>query len=161
MASGSKDAGASLQQYRDNGSNAQLWKFVETGDGHYYLKSKLGTTVTLSDAYSSDHNGAVSMEVMAFGDGQKWELKPAELTVIEDGVYSLRNKSNTSNAAIENNDNVELAGYENFIEQKYRIEKQKNGYCRIVGMLFRQSTQCSERLRLVWNTSQDIRLEWK
>lgn len=134
VASGSKDAGASLQQYRDNGSNAQLWKFVETGDGHYYLKSKLGTTVTLSDAYSSDRNGAVSMEVMAFGDGQKWELKPAELTVIEDGVYSLRNKSNTSNAVIENNGNVELAGYENFIEQKYRIEKQKNGYCRIVDM---------------------------
>lgn len=134
VVNGSKDAGASLQQYRDNGSNAQLWKFVETGDGHYYLKSKLGTTVALSDADSSGNNGAVSMEVMAFGDGQKWDLKLAELTVVEDGVYSLRNKSNTSYVAMDNDGSLELTGYENFIEQKYRIEKQKNGYCRIVDM---------------------------
>lgn len=129
VVNGSKDAGASLQQYRDNGSNAQLWKFVETGDGHYYIKSKLGTTVALSDK-----SGEVSMEIMDFGDGQKWELKSAELTAVENGVYSFRNKSSTSYAAIENNGILELTGYENFIEQKYRIDKQRNRYCRIVDM---------------------------
>lgn len=125
VANGSKDPGASLQQYRDNGSNAQLWKFVDAGDGKYYVKSKLGNTISLSGDKS------VILDTMNFTVNQKWILKPVELEKIEEGIYSLRNKKNSSYAMTQLNDNIQVKQYDNILEQKYKIEHVKNGYYKI------------------------------
>ena len=44
----SNAGGANVQQYTWNGSDAQLWKFVDAGNGMYYVRSKLGTVLGLS-----------------------------------------------------------------------------------------------------------------
>ena len=48
VANGSRTAGANVWQYSWNGSDAQLWRFVDAGDGKYYIQSKLGTVLDLS-----------------------------------------------------------------------------------------------------------------
>ena len=53
VANGSTSNKANLQTWNANGSKAQLWKFVCTSDGYYYIKSKLGTTIDLTSGIGS------------------------------------------------------------------------------------------------------------
>lgn len=50
------------------------------------------------------------------------------------GVYSLRNSTGTSYAAAQENGYVKLSAYENYIEQKFRIEHISGGYHKITDM---------------------------
>ena len=50
VANGSRTAGANVWQYSWNGSDAQLWRFVDAGDGKYYIQSKLGTVLDVTSA---------------------------------------------------------------------------------------------------------------
>lgn len=127
VANGSKNTGANLQQYVSNNSNAQLWKFVDAGDGYYYLKSKLGTTVSVA----SDKTN-VNMAVMNFGDKQKWKLNKVELEKIEDGIYSIRNSSNSNFSLRQVNNNIQINKYDSLLEQKFKIEYVGNGYYKII-----------------------------
>lgn len=47
VADGSKSAGANVQMYSWNGTDAQLWRFVSTGNGSYYIISKTGKIIGL------------------------------------------------------------------------------------------------------------------
>ncbi|MFR1365018.1 cell wall-binding repeat-containing protein [Lentihominibacter sp.] len=126
VVNGSKEPGVEVQQYVSNGSNAQLWKFVEDGQGNYYLKSKLGTTV------SAGSKSSVHMGVMDFSTGQKWNVKPYKLSGIKDGIYSFKSRADTSYSLTQSDEKIRLYGFENILEQKYRIEKISGDYYRIV-----------------------------
>ena len=54
IANGSSSSGANIQQFTWNGTDAQLWKFLDLGDGKYIIKSKLGTVVDLFNASTAD-----------------------------------------------------------------------------------------------------------
>lgn len=39
---GVKKSGVNVQMYEYNGTDAQLWKFIDAGNGYYYIQNKLG-----------------------------------------------------------------------------------------------------------------------
>ncbi|MDQ9758470.1 RICIN domain-containing protein, partial [Acinetobacter baumannii] len=46
--SASGEPKANLQQYNGNKTDAQKFKFYDSGDGKYYIKSKLGTVIDVA-----------------------------------------------------------------------------------------------------------------
>ncbi|MNC44547.1 Extracellular exo-alpha-L-arabinofuranosidase precursor [compost metagenome] len=72
--SSSTTAGVQLQQWDDNGSNAQRWSIVDAGGGYYKLISKVsGLAVDVSGSSAAD--GAVVQQWTDNGtDAQKWAL---------------------------------------------------------------------------------------
>lgn len=131
VVNGSKEPGAGVQQYTSNGSNAQLWKFVDAGNGQYYLKSKLGTTVSLGSS-SAVSGSAVKMAVMDFSDIQKWNLNTYKPSGIKNGTYSFKSRSNTAYSLTQRDGKIQLGRFENMLEQKYRLEKVSGDYYRII-----------------------------
>lgn len=73
VAGASKRSEATLQQYKWNGSSAQLWKFVSAGNGHYYIRSKLGTCIDVASAATGD-GSKVWMYASNKTNAQKWKL---------------------------------------------------------------------------------------
>ena len=50
VAGASTASGATVQQYAYNGSNAQLWYFVDAGNGYYNIYSALGNCLDVWSA---------------------------------------------------------------------------------------------------------------
>lgn len=126
----SQYAGANVQQYTYKGVNAQLWKFVDAGDGYYYLKSKLGTVLSISSDDAAV-GANVAMNVMDDKDALKWKLSAAKMDKISDGIYSIKNASNTRFAVTQKNNNIQVNAFRNLLEQKFQIEHVKDGYYKI------------------------------
>ncbi len=66
---GSAESGANLQLYPYGGTQNQLWRYAEAGDGLYYIRSSLGTFVSYDDSGNA---------IMSAFDPQasiKWEIK--------------------------------------------------------------------------------------
>ena len=90
VSGGSSASGANVQQYAWNGSDAQLWQFIDAGNGQHYIQSKLGTVLEV--AYGSTANGAnVQTYERNNSTAQKWILdgEPEEL-------YSIMGKSDVT-----------------------------------------------------------------
>ena len=73
VAGGSSSAGTNVWQYSKNNSNAQSWRFIDAGNGYYYIVSKLGTVLDVSGA--STANGAnVQTYTLNKSNAQKWKI---------------------------------------------------------------------------------------
>ena len=90
VAKGSRAAGAKVWQYSWNGSDAQLWRFVDAGDGKYYIQSKLGTVLDVTSASAA---AGTNVQTYTFNQStaQKWTLLETEKT-----LYSIMGKTNVS-----------------------------------------------------------------
>lgn len=90
VANGSRTAGANVWQYSWNGSDAQLWRFVDAGDGKYYIQSKLGTVLDVTSASAA---AGTNVQTYTFNQStaQKWTLLETEKT-----LYSIMGKTNVS-----------------------------------------------------------------
>lgn len=66
-------SGTNIQQCVANGSNAQLYRFYDAGDGYCYIKSKLGTYV---DVQNADNFNRANVWAYSFNgtNAQKWKL---------------------------------------------------------------------------------------
>ena len=51
---------------------------------------------------------------------------------IKDGIYSFKSRADTSYSLTQSDEKIRLYGFENILEQKYRIEKISGDYYRIV-----------------------------
>src|SRR5699024_4680606 len=103
-------SGANVQQYTWNGSDAQLWKFVDAGNGMYYIRSKLGTVLGLSTE-SAAVGTNVCMRDMSQANSRKWMLTKSESRPLEDGEYVISNSVSEYQVLCVKNGNVELGIY--------------------------------------------------
>lgn len=140
VANGSTSNKANLQTWNANGSKAQLWKFVRTSDGYYYIKSNLGTTIDLtSGTVASGTN--IQMYSMADTQAQKWKLDSERANTserpLEDGTYVIQNSTNTQrvfdvqSGSESNGGNIRLYQSNNTSSQRYEFTYVGNGYYKI------------------------------
>lgn len=127
IAYGSNAEGANVQQYEEDGSAVQYWKFIQNEDGSFYIKSKVGTVM--------DVNGTnIQMSNMRDVESQKWEvseLPVEELRPIEDGNYTIINAASKQKVLTEKDGNIQLNLYENIEQQKYDVTYISGGYYKI------------------------------
>lgn len=133
--SASSAIGTEVQQYEWNGTDAQKWYFIDTEEGNnsYYIKSKLGTYLSVDNTGSiiktSDKNSA-----------HKWVLEKSESRPIKDGIYGIANKGNSSmmldinSASMNNGGNVQVYSMNSTLAQKYDIRYVADGYYKIVAI---------------------------
>ena len=129
ISGGSGENGANVQQYTWNGSNAQLWKFVNAGNGNWYIRSKLGTVLDIS-ANSPSSN--VQMWEMDGDTSQKWKLTKTEYKPVADGSYSISNITSNYKVLEVIDHNVQLEMLSGFASQILDITYIGNGYYKIV-----------------------------
>ena len=53
---GTAASGTQVQQYKYNGSAAQMWQFLDAGNGNYYIRSALGYYLDLNGAITDNGN---------------------------------------------------------------------------------------------------------
>lgn len=125
----SQSSGAVLQQFTDKDVSAQMWKFVKSGDS-YYIKSKLGTVIALpSENYVA--NSVVNMQTMSDSNTQKWYLQKAEMTAVEDGIYTVKSANNSTYSMTQAGENIQINKLQPLLEQKFRITHVEEGYYKI------------------------------
>lgn len=134
----SNEIGTNVQQYVSNDSNAQLWRFLDAGNGEYYIQSKLGTIIDLDRDVAS--NGVnVEMNSLTGSITQKWKLVKTEYHSVSDGTYSFRVTSSKNqvlsveNGSLENKGNVELDTYNTLQSQHFQVKYIEDGYYSIIG----------------------------
>lgn len=73
VAGASTSAGANVWQYSKNNSNAQRWRFIDAGNGYYYIVSNLGKVLDINCAGTA--NGT-NVQTYTFNksNAQKWKL---------------------------------------------------------------------------------------
>lgn len=121
---GSYTNGIDLQQAPVNSVRRQWFKFIDDGNGNYYIKSKTGTTVTAS-------GNNVNMELIMPVDQQKWKLKKVDVASVEDGTYTIQSNKDKQFALTSVNKDPAAYDYSALIEQKYNIVNADNGYYKI------------------------------
>ncbi len=90
VADGSGDNGANIQQWSYNGSGAQKFKFVSTGDGYYYiLTGASGYTKCVDIDSGSSSDGANVMQWEYWGG----EMQKYRVVQQEDGSYAILTKA--------------------------------------------------------------------
>ena len=123
-------SGANLQQYTWNGSNAQLWKFVDAGNGAYYIRSKVGTVIDLASGQAVSGTN-VCMDSMNGDASQKWQMEKSEYRPVEDGQYVISSAGSSYNVMTLNGNNIELGLYSASDTQMFDISYVDNGYYKI------------------------------
>lgn len=124
-----------------NGSAAQLWKFVDAGNGSYYIKSKLGTAVELQSGKTTAGTN-IRMYTMNGTAAQKW-IPDAGKAAAKDkpfanGTYTIRAGNNrnfvldVASGSLANKANVRLYKSNNSAAQRYELYYVKDGYYKIL-----------------------------
>lgn len=133
VVSGKTANGTNLQQYawNKNKPKAQLWKFVDAGNGYYYIRSKTGNVIDLSNK-SAAKNSNVYMWGMTGTSTQQWKMTVSSYRPIEDGEYVIGNVKNSFSVMTADGKNVEIGTYNNSGNQKFKITYVSNGYYKIV-----------------------------
>ena len=129
--SGLKDDGANVHQYTWNGSDAQLWKFVDAGNGMYYIRSKLGNVLGLSSENAVSGTN-VCMRSMSQASSNKWKLTEYENRPVKDGKYVISNILSEYQVLCVKNGNVELGIYSGGDDQVFEVTYVGNGYYKII-----------------------------
>ena len=133
--------GSNLQQADWTGGDGQLWRFISTGEGSYFIKSKLGTFMDSSSG-SMDENNNIWMYGYNGSLAQSWILDASRVNAedqpIEDGTYTLTSalKDNcvmdiTGGSLAEKAD-VQLYGSNNTSAQRFEVTYLGDGYYKIV-----------------------------
>lgn len=124
-------SGEKLQQFTWNGTNAQLWKFVDAGNGAYYIRSKVGTVIDLASGQVVSGTN-VCMDSMSGDASQKWQMEKSEYRPFEDGQYVISNAGSPYNVMTLNDNNIELGLYSASDTQMFDISYVDNGYYKII-----------------------------
>ena len=130
VASGLTAPGTNLQQCVWNETNAQLWKFVDAGNGSFYIRSKLGTVIDLASGQAVSGTNAC-MDNMNGDACQKWKMEKSEYRPVEDGQYVISNAGSPYNVMTLNSNNIEVGLYSASDTQMFDISYVDNGYYKI------------------------------
>lgn len=92
VACASENAGANVWQYSKNNTNAQRWRFVNAGNGYYYIVSNLGTVLDVSGAGTANGTN-VQTYTWNQSNAQKWKLVEASKN---SDLYSIMGMTSTT-----------------------------------------------------------------
>lgn len=128
-----KNSGANVWQYAWNGSSAQLWKFIDAGNGMFYIKSKLGTVLGI--ASTNSYAGVnICTQNISNNNTLKWKLKETSWPVEEGRYYISSAKSDKKILSIRNG-YAEVGAYAGLQSQMFDIKKtDENGYYTIASV---------------------------
>lgn len=73
VAGGSGNAGTNIQQYAKNNTDSQRWRFIDTGNGYYYIISNLGTVLDVCGGNTKNGTN-VQAYTLNKTNSQKWKL---------------------------------------------------------------------------------------
>ena len=93
IANGSNREGTNIWQYEYNGSAAQLWRFINAGNGYYYIKSKLGLYLDAYNGTASNGNNVWGYSLNK-SNAQKWKLVKKAKGAVYNGLYTVATKVN-------------------------------------------------------------------
>ncbi|WP_195368776.1 RICIN domain-containing protein [Coprococcus comes] len=138
ICNGSSSNGANLQTYSWNGTNAQLWKFINMGNGSYYIRSKLGTVIDVTNG-SIQTGTNIQMYTLNYSNAQKWTLKSTAVKAesIEEGTYTIQAAANTNyvldiaGGSTSDGGNVQIYSKNNTLAQNFVVTSVGNGYYKI------------------------------
>ena len=142
VSGGSSANGTNVQQYKWNGSAAQCWRFIDAGNGSYYIQSKLGTVLDIvSGAIYAGNN--VQTYMLNETNAQKWKLSKLNYADIAEGTYTIQTALSTNkvldvlNGSYDNGANIQIydkngTSAQNFVIKKlssheYQITCEKSG----------------------------------
>lgn len=139
ICNGSSSNGANLQTYSWNGTNAQLWKFINMGNGSYYIRSKLGTVIDVTNG-SIQTGTNIQMYTLNYSSAQKWTLKSTAVKAesIAEGTYTIQAAVNTNyvldiaGGSTADGGNVQIYSKNNTLAQNFVVTSVGNGYYKIV-----------------------------
>jgi hypothetical protein len=134
-------SGTNVWQFTWNGTDAQLWRFLDAGDGTYYLQSKLGTVLSLASATVGNGTN-VQTGTLSYSTAQRWSLVSTSLNAvtITDGVYEICSGVNSSyavdisNASTANQANVQAYKRNNTMAQQFQVTSVGGGYYKIINV---------------------------
>lgn len=136
--------GTNLQTFSWNGTDAQLWKFVDAGNGKYYIRSKVGLVIDIANGTISSGTN-LQIYNANFTNAQKWILDSNRANEseqpVKDGVYLLENMANKNqtldvqNESMSSGANVQIYTKKGISAQRFRIAYVGNGYYRIISDL--------------------------
>lgn len=118
----SSQPGSRVQQWTDNGSNAQRWVITKENDGYYKLTHK-GTNQCLDVGNNSSAAGAnVSQWTDNGNNAQRWKLE-----LMSDGYFKLIHKGTTQCLDVDNNSsapgtNVQQWNDNNSDAQRWKLD---------------------------------------
>lgn len=132
VVNGKSENGTNLQQYAWNSGKvkAQLWKFVDAGNGYYYIRSKTGNVIDLANKNASQGSN-VYMWGMTGNNSQQWKLSVSSYRPIKDGEYVIANLKDSSAVMTVDGNNVEIGTYDNSDNQKFKVTYVSDGYYKI------------------------------
>lgn len=119
---GSKKSGANVWQYTWNNTSAQLWKFVEAGNGTYYIKSKLGTVLGISSANVTSGSN-ICTQTMKDENSLKWQLQKVNEWPVKEGQYFITTIQSDDKILNIRDGNAELGAYAGLESQMFDIEQ--------------------------------------
>ena len=132
----SAEPGTFVQLYTWNGTNAQLWKFIDAGDGYVYIKSALGTYLDVKDGHTSSGT-LLNCFTLNESRAQKWKLKIDDYHFVSDGTYEIQSSINTTSVldvalgSKDNGGNIQIYNSNSTSAQRYEVLYQGNGYYKI------------------------------
>ena len=98
LAGKTNQSGTNVWQYSKDNSNTQIWKFIDAGNGYYYIESKLGNVLEVANG--STNNGA-NVQIATWGKNakQKWKLvKKSDMS----DFYSIMGTTSTTASQMAN-----------------------------------------------------------
>ena len=127
-------AGTNVQQYSYNGSNAQLWKVVDNGDGTCTFISKCGANMALDMNGGGQPANGKNLQIWSSNGttAQKWVLTPQ--AVLADGVYTIGASADTgyllnvNGSSSDDSANINVWASASNNSQRFVVSADRNGY---------------------------------
>ena len=123
--------GANVQQWQSNGTDAQKWIIQETGDGYYYIISKLSDLYLTVDGGKAE--GGANVQVNTGSSSQSQKFKFEQVGTIEDGTYTIKTAIDENyvldigGASVADGGNVQLWNNYSVPQQKFKVKYIGNG----------------------------------
>ncbi len=132
-------AGANVQQYDNNGTDAQQWVIKEVGNNYFCIVSKRNGLCLDVDNYRTDNGTNIKVYSGYLSDAQKWRFIPVGDHAVIDGEYYIstaldNNKVLDIDAGqiSENKANAQLWELLNWENQVFSLVYNDNGYYSII-----------------------------
>ena len=132
-------AGANVQQYDNNGTDAQQWVIKEVGNNYFCIVSKRNGLCLDVDNYRTDNGTNIKVYSGYLSDAQKWRFIPVGDHAVIDGEYYIstaldNNKVLDIDAGqiSENKANAQLWELLNWENQVFSLVYNENGYYSII-----------------------------
>ncbi|MBQ8798463.1 MAG: endo-1,4-beta-xylanase [Lachnospiraceae bacterium] len=119
---GSKDNGANVLQYTDEGNANQKWYLIPTGDGYYTIKNAYTEKLVDVSGKSKENGGDVIQYQSNGGTNQQWKIEATD-----NGYYRLINRNSglaldvSGKSTADNGDVIQWA-YNGGTNQQWKIE---------------------------------------